>query len=58
MAAALALCIVPIIMLAVLAITSTSMSPLGIIGLGLFLALLFGAGVGLLRAARTIEQPG
>lgn len=58
MAAALALSTVPIIMLAVLAISTTTMSPLGVIGLCLFLTLLFGAGVGLLKAARTIEQPG
>jgi hypothetical protein len=56
MAAALALCVVPVIMIAALAISSSSITPLGIVGLGLFLALLFGAAVGLLRIARTVEQ--
>jgi hypothetical protein len=56
MAAALALSTVPIIMLAALAITSTSITPLGLIGLACFLALLFGAAIGLLKFVRTIES--
>jgi hypothetical protein len=43
-------------MLAALAITSTSITPLGLIGLACFLALLFGAAIGLLKFVRTIES--
>ena len=55
MAAALALGIVPLILMAVLAISSTTASPLAIIGLLLFLTLLAGTGVGLLASARRLE---
>lgn len=55
MAAALALGIVPLILMAVVAISSSTATPLGVIGLLMFLTLLAGIGVGLLRSARRQE---
>ena len=55
MAAALALGTVPILLLAALAVRSASFTPLGILGLVMFLTLLVGTGIGLMKTARRQE---